>query len=82
MGQNLLMPRRPSRPAEKPGACRMYFVPCSCGIGFAVSERYDRQSGAISRYLPCPNCGKRHDPRNRLLQLTYYLFGFWNAESC
>ena len=44
---------------------KMFVIPCSCGTTFAVSENYDRQGTAWSRYLKCPNCEKRHDPKNR-----------------
>src|SRR6266446_1514419 len=44
---------------------RVFLVPCSCGATFVVSENYDRQGTAWTRYLKCPNCGKRHDPKNR-----------------
>ncbi len=44
----------------------MYLIPCSCGATFAVSEDYDRQGMHLRSFIPCPNCGKRHDPRNRL----------------
>jgi len=56
-----------SRGSEKSGSdapLRMFLVPCSCGTTFAVGEHYDRQGTAWSRYLVCPKCGKRHDPKN------------------
>jgi hydrogenase maturation factor HypF (carbamoyltransferase family) len=61
---------------------RMYLVPCSCGTSFAVSEKYDRQGTPWSRFLICPNCGKHHDPKNRLLQLGYHRQGYWGVEDC
>ena len=61
---------------------KMYLVPCSCGRTFAVAENYDRQGTAWSRYLKCPNCGKRHDPKNRLLQLVYQRAGYWKVDEC
>jgi hypothetical protein len=61
---------------------RMYLVPCSCGASFAVSEQYDRHGTQWSRYLVCPGCGKRHDPKNRLLQLGFQPAGFWGVEDC
>jgi len=36
---------------------RMFLVPCSCGASFVVSENYDRQGTAWTRYLKCPNSG-------------------------
>ena len=42
---------------------KMFVVPCSCGTTFAVAENYDRQGTAWGRYLKCPTCEKRHDPR-------------------
>jgi hypothetical protein len=71
--------RRPVAPDE---SLRMYLVPCSCGASFAVSENYDRQGTQWSRYLVCPNCGKRHDPKNRLLQLGYRPEGYWGVDDC
>ena len=41
----------------------LYLVPCSCGTTFAVSRNYDRQGTVWGRYLKCPHCGKRHDPK-------------------
>ena len=61
---------------------RMYLVPCSCGTSFAVAEDYDRQGTRWSRFLVCPHCGKRHDPRNHLLRLGYQPEGFWDVEDC
>jgi hypothetical protein len=66
---------------EQP-ALKMFLVPCSCGTTFAVAENYDRQGTAWGRYLPCPTCGKRHDPKNRLLQMGYQRDGFWKVDEC
>ncbi len=59
---------------------KMFVIPCSCGTTFAVSENYDRQGTAWSRYLKCPNCEKRHDPKNRLLQIGYQREGYWKVD--
>jgi hydrogenase maturation factor HypF (carbamoyltransferase family) len=69
--------KRPAKPQ-----LRMYLVPCSCGASFAVSEDYDRSGTSLSRYLVCPSCGKRHDPRNRLLELGYHADGYWKVDKC
>ncbi|MFZ0758451.1 MAG: hypothetical protein WAM69_00765 [Candidatus Sulfotelmatobacter sp.] len=61
---------------------RMFLIPCSCGTAFAVAETYDHQGTAWSRYLICPNCGKCHDPRNRLLQMGYHREGYWKVDGC
>ncbi|MGA7819553.1 MAG: hypothetical protein WB523_22385 [Candidatus Sulfotelmatobacter sp.] len=61
---------------------RMFLVPCSCGTTFAVTENYDRGGTAWYRYLVCPNCGKRHDPKNRLLQVGYQSEGYWQVDKC
>jgi len=61
---------------------RMYLVPCSCGRTFAVSEDHDGKGTGWSRYLKCPQCGKRHDPKNRLLRLGYQDEGYWKVEQC
>ena len=61
---------------------RMFLVPCSCGVSFAVSEKYDREGTGWNRFLVCPNCGKRHDPKNRLLQLGYHREGYWRVDGC
>ena len=61
---------------------RMLLIPCSCGTTFAVAENYDRQGTAWSRYLICPGCGKRHDPKNRLLQLGFHPEGYWKVDEC
>jgi hydrogenase maturation factor HypF (carbamoyltransferase family) len=61
---------------------RMFVIPCSCGTTFAVPENYDRQGTAWTRYLKCPNCEKRHDPKNRLLQIGYQREGYWKVEDC
>jgi hypothetical protein len=66
---------------EKP-AFRMFLVPCSCGTTFAVAENYDHQGTAWGRYLLCPSCGKRHDPKNRLLQMGYHRDGYWAVDEC
>ena len=61
---------------------RMLLVPCSCGTTFAVAENYDRQGTAWTRYLVCPGCGKRHDPKNRLLQMGFHAEGYWKVDEC
>jgi hydrogenase maturation factor HypF (carbamoyltransferase family) len=61
---------------------RMFLIPCSCGITFAVSENYDRKGTLWSRYLICRGCGKRHDPKNRLLQMGYQREGYWKVDGC
>jgi hypothetical protein len=61
---------------------KIYLVPCSCGTTFAVSPKYDRGGTTISRYIPCPKCGKRHDPKNRLLQLGYQKEKYWKVDQC
>ena len=76
------MPRSKAKvPARNIAPLKMYLVPCSCGTTFAVPENYDRQGTAWSRYLKCPNCGKRHDPKNRLLQLGYQRAGYWKVDA-
>lgn len=72
--------RNSQQSAEPP--LRMFLVPCSCGTTFAVTEDYDRYGSSWSRYLKCPSCGKRHDPRNRLLQMGYQREGYWKVEKC
>ena len=61
---------------------RMFLIPCSCGTSFAVGEDYDRQGMHIRSFLRCPKCGKRHDPRNRLLTLDYQEERFWKVGTC
>jgi hydrogenase maturation factor HypF (carbamoyltransferase family) len=72
-----------SRKAEKsPNEKRiaMYLIPCSCGTTFAISEDYDHKGTHLRSYLVCPSCGKRHDPKNRVLQLGYDRNGYWKVE--
>ncbi len=71
----------PSKDA-KPKNLRMFLVPYSCGTTFAVAEDYDHQGTRWSRYLICPGCGKRHDPKNRLLQIGYHREGYWKVDAC
>ena len=61
---------------------RMYLVPCSCGTTFAVTEDHDSKGSSWNQYLKCPKCGKRHDPKNRLLLLNYQKDGYWKVEQC
>jgi hydrogenase maturation factor HypF (carbamoyltransferase family) len=61
---------------------RMFLIPCSCGTTFAVAEDYDRRGTAWSRYLVCPGCGKRHDPKNRLLEIGFQPEGYWKVDDC
>ena len=74
-------PKRDGTPSI-PAGFRMFLVPCSCGTTFAVSGDYDHQGTNWRRYLECPNCGKRHDPKNRLLQLGLQREGYWKVEEC
>ena len=73
--------RAGKKPTE-PKKLRMFLIPCSCGASFAVSEEYDRKGMHIRSFIPCPNCGKRHDPRNRLLHLDYQDERFWKVGGC
>ena len=56
--------------------------PCSCGTTFAVAENYDHQRHSLEPLPDCPCCGKRHDPKNRLLQLGYHREGYWKVDEC
>jgi hydrogenase maturation factor HypF (carbamoyltransferase family) len=73
--------KRVSKDADR-NAVKMFLVPCSCGRTFAVTENYDREGTNWNRYLICPNCGKRHDPKNRLLQLGFQREGYWKVDGC
>jgi hypothetical protein len=68
-------------PGQK-ASFRMFLVPCSCGTTFAVAENYDQRGTAWSRYMICPGCGKRHDPKNRLLQMGFHREGYWKVDKC
>ncbi|MBI3474691.1 MAG: hypothetical protein HY010_03085 [Acidobacteria bacterium] len=61
---------------------RMFLIPCSCGTTFAIAENFDRQGTHIRSFLPCPGCGKRHDPKNRVLRMDYNRERFWNVDGC
>jgi hypothetical protein len=68
-------------PAKRSGSLSVFLIPCSCGTSFAVAEDYDRNGMHLRSFLlPCPGCGKRHDPRNRLLRLGYQQEGFWTVD--
>lgn len=67
---------------ELKGNFRMLLIPCSCGTSFAVSEGYDRKGMHLRSFIPCPNCGKRHDPRNQVLSLGCYQERFWKVDAC
>ena len=69
-------------PGNPPRPFRMFLIPCSCGTTFAVAENYDRLGTAWSRYMICPGCGKRHDPKNRLLQMGFHPEGYWKVDDC
>ena len=73
--------RQPKTP-KRGEQIRMFLVPCSCGVSFAVAPDYDRRGTSCSRYLICPNCGKRHDPKNRLLELGYEADGYLKVDKC
>jgi hydrogenase maturation factor HypF (carbamoyltransferase family) len=77
------MKKRLAKDREEPTkSFRMFLIPCSCGTSFAVSEEYDRKGMHLRSFIPCPNCGKRHDPRNRLLSLGYQAERFWKVDGC
>ena len=60
----------------------MFLVPCSCGTTFAVAEDYDRKGTHLRSFLVCPSCGKRHDPKNRLLKMGFKREGYWKVDEC
>ena len=74
--------RRPQMAEPQKPEFRVYMVPCSCGTTFSVARDYDQHGSQLGRYLICPACGKRHDPRNRLLELGYQEDGYWKVEKC
>ena len=74
--------RKPEKSAKEKAPLRMFLIPCSCGTTFAVAENYDHQGTAWGRYLICPGCGKRHDPKNRLLQMGFHPEGYWMVDEC
>ena len=74
-----------NRPRTQPPVkqkLRMLLIPCSCQTTCAVSENHDGQGMHLRSFLACPNCGKRHDPRNRLLTLDYQAERFWKVGGC
>jgi hypothetical protein len=77
------MPRRRA-PAEDPPSAplKLLLLPCSCGATFAAAADYHLHGGSWHRFLVCPGCGKRHDPRNRLLELGYHREGYWAVNGC
>jgi hypothetical protein len=75
------MPHATKKPDLKT-RLKMFLIPCSCGKTFAVSEDYDRHGTNWTRYLICPNCSKRHDPKNRLIELGYQPQGYWKVDAC
>lgn len=74
--------RAAKKSAAPESKLRMLLIPCSCGATFAVSEDFDRKGMHLRSFIPCPNCGKRHDPRNRLLSLGYHDEHFWKVDGC
>jgi len=69
--------------ASKPDLpVNVYLVPCSCGTTFSVAPGYDQHGSRWSRFLACPNCDKKHDPRNRVLRLGYRSGKFWTVDDC
>lgn len=82
MSQRRKSPREKRTEDEKKKNFRMFLLPCSCGTTFAVNEDYDRQGARWSRYMPCPGCGKKHDPKNRVLVMGYHQQGYWKVDEC
>ncbi|MGO8984184.1 MAG: hypothetical protein ACLPHI_02485 [Terriglobales bacterium] len=76
------MKKQPEPKKEPSQKLRLFLIPCSCQTTFAVSEDYDGQGMHLRSFLACPNCGKRHDPRNRLLRLDYQDERFWKVGGC
>jgi hypothetical protein len=81
--------RRPKKTGPKntteqlaPPKLRMFLVPCSCGTTFVVTEDYDSKGTHIRSFLSCPCCGKRHDPKNRLLEIGFQREGYWKVDNC
>jgi hypothetical protein len=74
--------RKSKKSAKDKAPLRMFLIPCSCGRTFAVAENYDHQGTAWSGYLICPGCEKRHDPKNRLLQMGFHAEGYWKVDEC
>ena len=68
--------------AKRDKAISVYLIPCSCGTTFSVAPDYDHHGSHWTRFLPCPTCGKRHDPRNRLVRMGYQSGKFWTVDEC
>ncbi|MGA2697674.1 MAG: hypothetical protein ABSE92_16555 [Terriglobales bacterium] len=45
-------------------------------------QDYDHNGTTYGPYLPCTTCGKRHDPKNRVLQLGYQAGKYCSVEAC
>jgi hypothetical protein len=60
----------------------IYLLPCSCGTTFSVAPDYDRHGSHWTRFLTCPGCGKKHDPRHRLVRMAYRPAKFWTVDEC
>jgi hydrogenase maturation factor HypF (carbamoyltransferase family) len=74
--------KRTAKVREERKHPQMFLIPCSCGTTFAIAKDFDRQGTHIRSFLPCPNCGKRHDPKNRVLRLGYSAERFWKVDGC
>ena len=73
--------QKPKKTETKaPETLRICMVPCSCGATFSVAEGFDQCGTTWNRFLICPQCGKRHDPKNRLFERPQLRFGF--HEDC
>jgi len=68
--------------APTPARYRLFLIPCSCGTTFAIPEDFDHKGMHLRSFIACPNCGKRHDPRNRVLHLGYHQERFWTVDDC
>jgi len=65
---------------QKPSA--HVLIPAAA-VRHCLAEDFDRQGTHIRSFIPCPNCGKRRDPKNRVLRLATlltFLEGEWLAD--
>ena len=55
--------QRERQPVVADESLRMFLVPCSCGVSFAVSEKYDREGTQWHRFLFVQIAGSVMIPR-------------------
>ncbi len=61
---------------------KLYLVPCSCAVHSRSRKTTIVRGLPWGRYLKCPSCGKRHDPKTAFCNSAFNVAGTGKVDGC